>query len=286
MSNAVRETKAYIDIAGSKMSAIDVGTGDVVMLCHSYLWDAEMWRPQINALSRRYRVIVPNLWGHGDSGPLPKGTENLLDLALHHLALLDHLGIDQFALVGLSLGGMWGAELALLAPERVTALVLMGTFAGAEPEASRQRYFAMLDIMEAAPAIPESLLDAIVPLFFSPDVASRSPQLPKDFRKRLEGWDHDRYLDSVAPLGRLTFGRRSIIANLSSLSVPALVMTGAQDIPRPVREGRETAEALGCSFIELPGAGHISSLETPDEVNRNLLDFLSKARSPSRRETM
>ncbi|MDR5663958.1 alpha/beta fold hydrolase, partial [Burkholderia cenocepacia] len=93
-----------------------------VLLGHSYLWDATMWAPQIDALSRRYRVIVPDLWGHGASGALPDGTHTLDDLATQASALLDALEIEQCAVVGLSVGGMWGARLALREPQRVRSL--------------------------------------------------------------------------------------------------------------------------------------------------------------------
>jgi pimeloyl-ACP methyl ester carboxylesterase len=53
-------------------------------------------------------------------------------------------------------------------------------------------------------------------------------------------------------------------------------MTGQQDIPRPVAEGRQMATAMGCPFVELPGAGHISSLETPGAVTDRLLGFLAR----------
>ncbi|MDA6077685.1 hypothetical protein O0544_19320 [Edwardsiella anguillarum] len=52
----------------------DHGSGFPLVLGHSYLFDADMWRPQIEALSARYRVIVPELWGHGRSAALPEGT--------------------------------------------------------------------------------------------------------------------------------------------------------------------------------------------------------------------
>ena len=91
---------------------VDQGSGPVVLLGHSYLWDQQMWAPQIAALSQKYRVIVPELWGHGDSGPLPAQTHSLGDLARQALALLDHLGVAKVNLVGLSVGGMWGAPLA------------------------------------------------------------------------------------------------------------------------------------------------------------------------------
>jgi pimeloyl-ACP methyl ester carboxylesterase len=271
------ERSVSVDIMGSRMTALDAGEGDVVVLGSSFLWDAEMWRPQIDALSQHCRVIVPHLWGHGGSGAMPAATKDLRDLARQNLALLDHLGIQRFAMVGLSVGGMWGAELALLVPEQVTALALLDSFLGAEPADSRARYFAVLDAVAAARSLPDAVLDAVVPLFFSPTVQATAPDLPARFRARLKEWDADRLVDAVVPLGRLIFGRRDALADLARLTLPAVVMTGQQDIPRPVAEGRQMATAMGCPFIELPGAGHISSLEAPGAVTDHLLAFLAQA---------
>lgn len=63
---------------------------------------------------------------------------NLKDYAQHMLALMDHLQIEHFSVIGLSVGGMWGAELALLAPKRVQSLVMMDTFVGLEPEVTHK----------------------------------------------------------------------------------------------------------------------------------------------------
>lgn len=103
----------------------DRGRGPAVLLGHGYLGDSALWEPQIQALSRQYRVIAPDLWGHGASGPLPPATQHLEDLAEHMLELMDALDIPEFAIVGLSAGTLWGAELALQAPERVRALVMI-----------------------------------------------------------------------------------------------------------------------------------------------------------------
>ncbi|HVJ41568.1 MAG TPA: alpha/beta fold hydrolase [Dongiaceae bacterium] len=259
------------------MTVVDVGEGEVVVLGHSYLWDAEMWRPQIEALSRSYRVIVPNLWGHGTSDDLPPGTGDMRDLGRHHLMLLDSLGIDRFALAGLSIGGMWGMEIACLAPERVTALALLDTSAGPEPELSREQYLGMFRIVEAAGRIPDEMIEAIVPLYFAPATLTAAPALPAILRAGLKTVSTRRLLDTIVPLGHILFGRRDLRPDLAHLRMPSLVMTGSEDIPRPVREGREIAEILRCQFIELPGAGHISALEVPDLVSTHLADFLHKA---------
>ena len=196
------------------MTALDAGEGDVVVLGSSFLWDAEMWRPQIDALSQRYRVVVPHLWGHGGSGPMPPATKDLRDIARQNLLLLDHLGIERFAMVGLSVGGMWGRSSPCRA-EQVTALALLDTFLGAEPDDSRARYFAVLDAVAASRSLPDAVLDGIVPLFFSPNVQATAPDLPAKFRARLKEWDADRLVDAVVPLGRLVFGRRDALADLA-----------------------------------------------------------------------
>ncbi len=270
------ETARQIEIQGSRLNAYDIGQGPVVVLGSSFLWDAHMWAPQAEALSKTHRVIVPELWGHGGSGPMPAGTTDLAALARQNLELLDQLGVERFTLIGLSAGGMWGAELAMLAPERMSALVLMDTSLAAEPEATRSRYFAMLGAVEAMGVLPPPVLEATVPLFFSPTVAERKPELPAAFAARLRDWPSARLTDSVVPLGRLIFGRRDALADLGKLTLPTLVITGADDVARPPAEGREMAERLNTRFVEVAQAGHISTLEQPELVTRMLVEFLAE----------
>ena len=266
----------FVTIDGQPLHFLDQGVGEVVVLGSSYLWDSGMWAPQIAVLSQHYRVIVPELWGHGQSGRLPENTRSLDDLASQVLALLDHLEIQRFTLVGLSVGGMWGARLALAAPERVRGLVLMDTYAGEEPAPTHQYYFSMLKMIEDAGSVPPPLLDAIVPIFFKAGIDPQQPYY-QAFRTSLTTWSGERLRDSVVPLGRLIFGRDDRLAELAALDASrTLVMCGEQDKPRPPSEAREMAELIGCKYIGIPEAGHISSIENPAIVNDALLAFLSE----------
>jgi pimeloyl-ACP methyl ester carboxylesterase len=262
-------------IDGQPLHYVDQGTGPVVLLGSSYLWDRDMWAPQIEALSQQYRVIVPELWGHGESGPLPAQTHSLDDLARQALALLDQLDIAQVNLVGLSVGGMWGARLALRAPERINSLILMDTYLGAEPETTRQYYFSLFKMIEDAGAIPEPLLDVVAPIFFRPGI-DRESALYQDFRNALKAFTKERLLQSIVPLGRLIFSRADVLDQLPQLDAETtLVMCGEQDKPRPPAESQEMAELIGCSLILIPEAGHISARENPDFVSEALLTFLA-----------
>ncbi|WP_420231776.1 alpha/beta fold hydrolase [Pseudomonas sp. ABY48] len=266
----------FATIDGQSLHYLDQGQGPVVVLGSSYLWDQSMWAPQIEALSRHYRVIVPELWGHGQSGRLPEGMTSLDDLARQTLALLDHLDIDCFSLVGLSVGGMWGARLALAVPERVQSLVLMDTYVGVEPEPTRQYYFSLFDKIEAGGSIPEPLLDIVVPIFFRPGIDPQSA-LYQQFRATLAALPTDRLRDSIVPLGRIIFGRDDILARLHELDAKrTTVMCGEQDKPRPPSESLEMAELIGCPHVSIPEAGHISNLENSQFVTEALLKFLTR----------
>jgi pimeloyl-ACP methyl ester carboxylesterase len=125
------------------------------------------------------------------------------------------------------------------------------------------------------------VLDAAISFYFPPGVTTAASSRPLEFRAKLETWGRDRLRDTVVPLGRMLFGRRDALPDLVSLPIPALVMTGTADVARPVYEGRRMAHALGCRFVELPGAGHLPTLDAGEAVTAHLMEFLDTALSPA-----
>lgn len=266
----------FITIAGQQLHYQIHGSGFPVLLGHSYLWDSAMWQPQIEALSQKYQVIVPDLWGHGQSGPMPENTRNFGDLASHASELLNALHIEQCAVIGLSVGGMWGSELALREPKRVKALVIMDSDRGAEPAATLAQYTQMINTIESLGQIPAPIIDAVAPLFFRRGAPPDS-ELIVSFKRSLAAFSAEQIRQSVAPLGRITFGRPDEVARLSALDpATTLVMCGELDIPRPPSEAIHMAETIGCRHVLVPDAGHISCLENPSFVNRELLAWLEQ----------
>jgi pimeloyl-ACP methyl ester carboxylesterase len=268
-------------LRGSHLHYLDQGTGFPLVFGPSYLWDARMWAPQVQGLSSRYRCIVPELWGHGESGHVPEIPYTFVALAEDMAAFVTALRLDSFALVGLSVGGMWAARLALAMPERVRALVLLDSFVGAEPAATQTRYFAMLDAVERAGAFPAPLVEQVVPLYFAPATLTRDDGLVAGFRQALLGMDRER-LPSVVALGRAIFARESILDRLGEVRCPTLIGVGRHDRPRPVAEARAMAERIpGARFEIIEDAGHISNLEQPARVLALLEDFLAET-TPAR----
>jgi pimeloyl-ACP methyl ester carboxylesterase len=267
----------HIKIRGQDLHYLDRGSGFPVLFGESYLWDAAMWAPQVERLSNRYRCILPELWGHGKSGAIPEVPYSMSKLTEDMRTLVDALGLEQFAIVGLSVGGIWGLELALDCPERVSSLVLMDTAAGPEPAVTQAQYFGMLDLMEQMGAVPPPLADQVAPIYFAPDTRTRKPTLIEGFRQSLLGIGKDR-IASVVALGRAIFSRRSLLDRLGEIRCPTLVAVGRHDRPRPLPEAEALASSIAGARLEIiEGAGHISNLEQPERVLAMLEDFLSSS---------
>ncbi|MFA0085080.1 alpha/beta fold hydrolase [Vibrio sp. 10N.261.51.F12] len=263
-------------IDGQMMAYQDIGSGPVVVFGHSYLWDSNMWAPQIATLSQHYRCIVPDLWAHGESDSAPTSMRNLTDYAQHIVALLDELDINEFSIVGLSVGGMWGAELTSLVPSRVKSLVMMDTFVGLEPEVMHTKYFAMLDTITQLKAVPQAIVDAVVPMFFAQDAVNNTPRLVEAFTSQLSNLQGEEAVE-VARIGRMVFGRRDLCDELEKFALPTLIAVGAEDKPRPVLESYLMQDLVsGSELMVIPSAGHISNLEQPDVVTAKLQEFLAQ----------
>jgi len=190
--------------------------------------------------------------------------------------LAKSLGLERFAVIGLSVGGMWGVHLALAHPEAVAALVLMDTYVGPEPQETATRYFGMMDIVEKAGGIPPQMMDALVPLFFSQATVQNKPDLINDFKARLAAITPER-VPGVLAIGRGIFSRKSLLDRLGEIKAPTLIIVGEEDRSRPPHEARKMAELIPGARVEvLPEAGHISNLEQPERVNSLLLSFLQE----------
>ncbi len=263
-----------ITIENHSLHYQDIGQGPAILFGHSYLWDANMWREQVVELSKQYRCIVPDLWGHGDSDPLEE-VGSVYTLADHYWQLMQALGIEQFSVVGLSVGGMWGTQLALDHPEAVNKLVVMDSYVGEEPVETQQRYLQMLAMVEQLGKIPEPMVEQLLPIFLSADTRENKPQLAAELAELLGGIPGAN-IPAVVALGRAIFSREDRLTKLPALKMPVLLMSGEFDLPRPVHEIQAMADLLPCSQCKvIPKAGHIAALEQPEAVNRQLMHFLA-----------
>lgn len=265
-----------IQLRNQELFYEDTGEGFPLLLGHSYLWTSKMWQSQIERLSKHFRCIATDLWDHGNSGRLEQPGYNLSQCAEDHWMLMQHLGISEFGVIGLSVGGMWGTHLALNHPEAVKCLILMDTYVGPEPSVSQQQYFGMLDQIEKDQAMNPEMIEVLLPFFFSPHTFANKVDIVEAFRKDLLAIRPEQ-IPGIVQMGRIIFSRKDLTQELTTLTQPALVVVGRDDIPRPPKESKEMADLLPNGELQIiEQAGHITAVEQPEAVNTCLRNFLDQ----------
>jgi len=252
---------------GVSLHYLDQGKGTPVLLLHAFPLSSASFRPQLQALSTKYRLIVPDQRGFGQSG-LGAGATEMSTLARDALALLEHLRIDSAVVGGVSMGGYASMALLRLDPARVKALVLVDTRATEDDEAGKKRREETAQkVLDRGIGV---LADSMVPQLLS---AAASAEL----RKEVDSIIRRNPAKGAAAALRGMALRPDSREILSRYAGPALVVVGEQDTLTPPDAAREMKKLMAsASLIVLPRAGHLSNLESDSEFNQAFEDFASR----------
>ncbi len=168
----------------------DDGPGPVVVLLHGFPMDHTIWNPQRASIGSTYRLIAPDLRGHGASAA-PEGIYSMEDMAGDVHELLDALGIrEPIVLGGLSMGGYVAQAFAAQYPDRLRGLVLINTRAGADSEEAARNREETAAKVEASEDV-EPVVESMIPKLLSPSTLQHKPKLV----------DHVRSMMSRTPAG-------------------------------------------------------------------------------------
>ncbi len=256
---------AVAEVNGQRICFEDSGgEGPPVILSHGFLMDREMFAPQVEALRGEFRVITWDERGFGET-EFDGKPFTYWDSAGDCLALLDHLGIERAVLGGMSQGGFLSLRAALLAPERVRALVLMDTQSGPEDPQTLPAYRQMQKTwLEAGPV--DELTQAIAGLIIG------EPGLSEAW---IAKWKKLPTASMLEP-GNCLFDRDDITDRLGEIHCPALVIHGTADRSIEIELGEALCRGLGdCrGLVRVEGGPHAANLTHPDLVNEALLGFL------------
>jgi 3-oxoadipate enol-lactonase len=234
----------------------------VLLMLHSLGTDHGVWDPQAAVLSRDFRVIRPDLRGHGLTA-VTRGPYSIEGLAADVLCAMKRLGITQAHVAGLSIGGMVAQALAATAPGFVSSLVLCDTaMAIPPPDLWRGRAGTVRTSGMAA------IVDAVLARWVTPAAAD----VPETRRLRT-------MLMNTVPEGYAAAAEAIAAADLSptirSLRVPALIVVGDQDAATPISAAKRLADAIaGSEFCMIKGASHIPTFERSIEVTGVIETFL------------
>ena len=257
----------------------DTGSGGIpVLLVHGWSCDGSFWSRQTEALSKRHRVIVMDLPGHGrSSAPRVAYTRDLLVDSVS--LVLDKLRIQRAVLVGHSLGWDVVRAFALRRPERVAALVNVDGAYCRVPRTSEER--VVLEKLFArfsapfADTNPESV-DKARASFIDTLFAPETPEPMRNWiRSRMSAT-----APHVARSAMLEFLRLERWTDTRPVKVPTLAVYAEYTARQELPGHRDYLRALNPSleYEEWPGSGHFVMTEDADRLNRRLLAFLESVR--------
>ena len=278
----VRLVPDTVVLHGHELSYVDSGSGPAVLFIHGILGSQRQWAHLVDAMDDDHRLVVPDLFGHGESAK-PLGDYSLSAHAATMRDLLDHLGIERVTLVGHSLGGGIAMQFFYLFPERVERIVLVSS-GGLGRE---------VNLVLRSATLPGAA--QVLGLVASRRVLGKVEALGRGASRT--GWKPGADLGAIwhgfSSLGDresrhaflattravIDIGGQSISAHdhlEGSLPVPTLIVWGTRDRMIPVAHARSVEQALPDCQVELfEGAGHFPHLEDPDRFARLLREFVA-----------
>jgi pimeloyl-ACP methyl ester carboxylesterase len=276
-----REHQRWVTIDGRRVNVIELGSGPPVVFIHGLSGSWQNWLEQLPVFARDHRVITFDLPGFGAS-EMPREKITIRGYGRFVDALLDELGVSSGAVVGNSMGGFIGIELAIRFPERVERLVLVSA-AGLSIEYLRnERALAVLGAIENRLAAYSGWLasrsDALARrpgarrMIFG-IVAKRPDRLPGPLiAEQVRGSGKPGFLPALDALTDYPIRDR-----LGEIACPTLIVWGAEDKLVPARDADEFARLIPNSRkVVWPETGHVAMLERPAAFNALLRAFLAE----------
>jgi 3-oxoadipate enol-lactonase len=267
-----RDVVPFVEVDGVRLHYTDTGSGEpALLLLHAFPLHSGMWAPQIEHLASHRRVIAPDLPGFGASeAPQSMYRYTMTGFADLVAGLLKQLRLTHVVLAGLSMGGYVAFAVMRQHVERVAALVLADTRAGADTHLAFDRRTDQQD--QVARIGTTTLIEELLGGLLSDRTRAERLDVVEHVR-RLMANSAAGYIGALEAMKH----RPDATAELAGIAVPTLVVVGADDSLSPPEVARDMHERIkGSKLAVLPGAGHLSNLEAPDAFNAALGSFLAR----------
>jgi 3-oxoadipate enol-lactonase len=237
----------------------------VLVLSNSLGTNLSMWDPELPAFEKNLHVLRYDTRGHGQSSVTP-GPYRMEQLGRDVLHILDRLSLERVHFCGLSLGGMTGMWLGVNAPERLRKLILCNTAARI---GSAETWNARIETVRKSGM--KTIAPAVIERWFTSAFRAAAPETIAQTQRMIETSPPEGYAACCAAIRDMD--QREAI---SSINLPTLVITGAQDPATPPADGQFLAGKIrGARCVELPAA-HLSNVEAAATFSSEVLRFLAE----------
>lgn len=259
------------------LNVLDQGRGQPLLLVHGFPLDQTMWRAQVSELAKDFRVLAPDLRGFGQSSPITAddAVVTMVQYADDLAAMLSAMSIQQpVTFCGFSMGGYVAWQFAARHADQLGRLILCDTKAAADTTeaAENRRKLAAKVLAEGS----QAAADAMLPKLFSKRSLESKAACVEETRQTILRTRPQ----AIAAALRGMAQREDFTAKLPAISVPTLVLCGAEDAISPPAEMRSIAAAIpGAEYAEIPAAGHMSPVEDPPGVHQTIRNFLGSSSS-------
>jgi pimeloyl-ACP methyl ester carboxylesterase len=257
----------FVDVNGATLAYEDGGAGEPVVLIHGNTLDMTMWDEQVEPLRQTHRVIRYDARGFGQSSPPDAPYSHHDDLA----GLLDVLGIGRAHVVGLSMGGRIAVDYAVFFPNRVTRLVTIGSTVSGYTF-SPVWNAAVADVYETAQrdglatARQRWLANALF------DGPRDQPAIMERIERMVDHYSGWHWLNNN-PERRID---PATLDQLDRITCPTLVIVGENDVEDIHAITNRLVRGIpNVRQVVVPGVGHLTNMEAPDQVTSLLVDFFS-----------
>lgn len=257
-----------IKSADAEIAYWTLGDGPPVVLLHPFPANHEFWLPVADALATRYRVILPDLRGHGDSD-VGEGPATMEKHAADIACVMDDADVGRAPLVGVSIGGYILFEFWRKLRGRVAALGLCNTKAPADSPAARAvRLQAANDVVDRG---TELFFEGMVQKVMAKTTREMRPDLVEGALRMMRKMSPE----DVAQVQRGMAARPDSVETLKTINVPTLVITGDEDAMTGVNEAELLRQYIaGSEMRVIPRAGHYSPWEQSEAASKLLRQFL------------
>jgi len=244
------------------------GNGPPVVLLHPFPCHHEFWNPVAAALESRYRLILPDLRGHGDS-EIGEGPALMRKHAGDVARVLDAAGIGKAAFIGCSIGGYVLFEFWRRFRARVTSLVLCDTRPQPDTAEARANRFKAADaVLEQG---TEPFIESMIPKLLGRTTLAARPDLVDGARAMMRKMS----AENISMVQRGMAERPDSVADLKTIKVPTLIAIGEEDLLSTVADGELMRQNIAGSQLKvIPKAGHYAAWEQPEAVGMVLRQFL------------